>query len=201
MTVFSHVPPIAEAPNCLRSASSAYMFVMHNAPYAVFDAYTACMDSLVTYIWGQLLFLKNINVALLFIETLVVIPLLALWQWYLISRAERVRMVQWMLMAGLPMPVLRALTMQPPKISDDSEDDSGAEAEEEEEAVGKPEALPPNVQQPLENGEDVKMQHNDDDSSDDGKTVVKHKGGVKMISKSPYAPLQFVVSRLDLKGE
>ncbi len=173
---------------------------MHNAPFAVFDAYTVCMDSLVAYIWAQVLFLKNMNVALLFIETLVVIPLLALWQWYLINRAERVRMVQWMLMAGLPVPVLRTLTMRPAKISDDSEDDSGAEGEEEEEVV-KPEALPPGAQQQqlaLANGEDGEVPHNDYDSSDNGQTAVKRKGGLKTISKSPYAPLKFVVSGLDL---
>ncbi len=158
------------------------------------------MDATVTYVWAQLLFLKNMNIALLFIETLVVIPLLALWQWYLISRAERVRMVQWMLMAGLPVPVLRALTKRPPKISDDSEDESGAEEEDE---ADEPEALPPSGHQQLAlaNGEEGEVHRNDDDSSDDGKTVVKRTGGIKTISKSMYYPLKFVVSHLYLKEE
>ncbi len=171
---------------------------MHNAFNSIFESYAVCMDSLVAYIWAQILFLKNMNVVLLFIETLVVIPLLALWQWFLINRAERVRMVQWMLMAGLPVPVLRTLTMRPAKISADSEDDSGAEGEEEEEDV-KAKALPPGSQQlALANREEGSALCNDDDSSDDGLTAVKRKGGMKTMSKSLYAPSKFVVSALRL---
>lgn len=57
-----------------------------------------------------------VNTVLMVMEAIVIIPLLCAWQWFLINRAERVRMVQWMLMVALPMPIIRTLCSRPAKV-------------------------------------------------------------------------------------
>ena len=69
-----------------------------------------------SYTWTQLTALKTDTIVLMVIEALVVIPLLCLLQWMLISKAERVRMLQWMLLVALPAPVLRTLSSRPAKV-------------------------------------------------------------------------------------
>ncbi len=50
-------------------------------------------------------------------EAIVVVPLCCLWMYFLIRRAEGVRLLHWLLMVGLPGPVLKALCNRPIKVS------------------------------------------------------------------------------------
>ncbi|GAX73197.1 hypothetical protein CEUSTIGMA_g650.t1 [Chlamydomonas eustigma] len=114
-------------------------FLLLNAPSSILWGYANLIDNFMVYVWNQLGGLEKANIALLVIESIAVIPLLCAWQWYLISKAERVRLVQWMLMVALPTPVLHTLSSRPVKIAEDSDDESDDEnSEAEVETVGAP---------------------------------------------------------------
>ena len=113
-------------------ASNAFNFIALNGPTLLYDAYTKALDTLMVFAWNELLSLNADIVVLLVLEALVLMPLFIFWQWYLIARAERTRLVSWMFMVGLPGPVLRALGSRPINISEDSdaETDAGSDADD-----------------------------------------------------------------------
>ncbi len=49
-------------------------------------------------------------------EAFIVIPLACLALWLLIRKAEGIRLLHWLLMVGLPGPVLRTLSTRPVKV-------------------------------------------------------------------------------------
>lgn len=162
------------------------------------------------------------------IELLILILVPCLLQWVFITRAERVRLMQWMFMVKLPSPILRVLSSRPTKIIEDSEDE-GENSETEDDAAHPRNELSdgikqiceaPNPPQPHasnldeDNNEQVTPavgritnDEADDDSSDDGvvggfmANKAIRPAGVKAVVPSMRNIAMFVVRRITLAGK
>lgn len=94
-----------------------------NGATVLFDAYTRALDTLMVYARSQLAALNTNILVLMVLEALVFMPLFTLWQWYLLSKAERTRLVSWTFKLSLPGPALRTLGSRPIKLGDDGDYD------------------------------------------------------------------------------
>mmetsp|Transcript_27632 Transcript_27632/g.60501 ORF Transcript_27632/g.60501 Transcript_27632/m.60501 type:complete len:2143 (+) Transcript_27632:192-6620(+) len=111
--------------------SRPFNFIMDNGYASLYKAYTGTLDLLVRYAWRKLGSLKHNLVVLMVIEALLMLPVCLLYQWYLIRDAEAVRRLHWLIMVGLPVPVLRALCSRPVKIDCDTDDESDDDDDDE----------------------------------------------------------------------
>lgn len=113
-------------------SSRPYYFLTVNGPGMLFWGYETALDSLTLYAQEQLKKLYDDSVILMVFEAIVVIPLCCLWMYFLIRRAEGVRLLHWLLMVGLPGPVLKALCNRPIKVPEDSDEEDEEESDSEE---------------------------------------------------------------------
>ncbi|KAG2484238.1 hypothetical protein HYH03_016973 [Edaphochlamys debaryana] len=123
-------------------------FLITNGLGPLFQGYAASLELLVTAAWESIGRLRTQMLALLIIEALIIQLAATIYEWILVDRLERARVLGILAMLGLPGPVLRALATKEVKIVDDSddEDDDRDELEEDEQGGGGKEAAKPKAQ-------------------------------------------------------
>ncbi|KAG2446966.1 hypothetical protein HYH02_008120 [Chlamydomonas schloesseri] len=107
-----------------------YEFIVTNGMGSLFSAYAASLDHLMAAAWGSLDELKMVLIIVLVVEVLVVQVLCLGYEWLLLHRVERARLLGICSMVGLPGPVLRQMVARDVKLLDDSDDeDEDADSE------------------------------------------------------------------------
>ncbi|KAG2432252.1 hypothetical protein HXX76_009170 [Chlamydomonas incerta] len=100
-----------------------YEFIVSNGLGSLFSAYAASLDHLMVSAWSSLDELKMVLIIVLVVEVLVVQVLCLGYEWLLLHRVERARLLGICSMVGLPGPVLRQMVARDVKLLDDSDDE------------------------------------------------------------------------------
>lgn len=132
-------------------ASRPYNFLHNNVHDIVLFGYERSLDSMMVYAQNEIQTLYISAVLLMIFEALVVIPLCILGVYFLIKKAEGVRLLHMLFMVALPSPVLRTLVSRPIKVPEDSDDDSDDDDDNDDDA--HPQKPPPPSQPNASGGE------------------------------------------------
>ncbi|PNW76743.1 hypothetical protein CHLRE_11g469500v5 [Chlamydomonas reinhardtii] len=100
-----------------------YQFVVSNGMGSLFSAYATSLDHLMASAWSSLDELRTVLIVVLVVEVLVVQVLCLGYEWLLLYRVERARLLGICSMVGLPGPVLRQMVARDVKLLDDSDDE------------------------------------------------------------------------------
>ncbi|GIL75466.1 hypothetical protein Vretifemale_5250, partial [Volvox reticuliferus] len=100
-----------------------YQFLIDNGLGPLFVAYAKSLDLLVDSAWRAVDQLRIALITLLVVEPLFVQCCCLAYEWILVQRLERARLMGILAMVGLPAPVLRQLATKEAKVLDDSDDD------------------------------------------------------------------------------
>ncbi|GLI61938.1 hypothetical protein VaNZ11_004468 [Volvox africanus] len=100
-----------------------YQFLVDNGLGPLFTVYARSLDLLVDSAWKAVDQLRIALITLLVVEPLFVQCCCLAYEWVLVQRLERARLVGILAMVGLPAPVLRQLATKEVKVLDDSDDD------------------------------------------------------------------------------
>ncbi|GLC73343.1 hypothetical protein PLESTF_001365300 [Pleodorina starrii] len=105
-----------------------YHFLVDNGLGPLFSIYARSLDLLVDSAWKSVDRLRTALITLLVVEPLFVQCCCLAYEWVLVQRLERARLVGILAMAGLPGPVLRQLATKEAKVLDDSDDDDDGDS-------------------------------------------------------------------------
>ncbi|KAG2443203.1 hypothetical protein HYH02_009280 [Chlamydomonas schloesseri] len=119
-----------------------FKFLIENGLGPLFEAYAKSLDHLVYAAWESVDELKTTLIILMIVEALAIQLACITYEWILVQRLEKSRVIGILAMVGLPGPILRQLATKEAKILDDSDDedddvDSDAEDEAQEKAANK----------------------------------------------------------------
>ncbi|KAG2443479.1 hypothetical protein HXX76_001832 [Chlamydomonas incerta] len=130
-----------------------FKFLIENGLGPLFEAYAKSLDHLVNAAWESVDELKNTLIILMIVEALVIQLACITYEWILVQRLEKARVIGILAMVGLPGPILRQLATKEAKILDDSDDedddvDSDAEDEQQDKAAANNPAAEADASQP-----------------------------------------------------
>ncbi|EFJ46271.1 hypothetical protein VOLCADRAFT_93382 [Volvox carteri f. nagariensis] len=100
-----------------------YQFMVTNGLGPLFVGYATSLDELMAAAWASLDNLKTVLIIVLVVEVLVVQLSCLGYEWLLMHRLERARLMGMLSMVGLPGPVLRQMGSREVKVLDESDDE------------------------------------------------------------------------------
>ncbi|GIL67639.1 hypothetical protein Vafri_20979 [Volvox africanus] len=111
-----------------------WKFIVYAGMGPLFNGCTLSLDYLMQSAWRSVEKLKIDLIVIMVVEALCIQLVCSAFQWYLVARVERARVVGLIAMLGLPAPVLRQLASQDVKVlDDDDEDDDSSNGSEDQE--------------------------------------------------------------------
>ncbi|EFJ45814.1 hypothetical protein VOLCADRAFT_93917 [Volvox carteri f. nagariensis] len=105
----------------------AFKFVIANGPWAVFAGYTAGLDYLVSYAWGEVEKVQRALIIMLAVEAAGVQLACIVYELVLLRTVEQVRSGGLLTSLAIPGPMLRVLASRPIVVVEDSDDEDGEE--------------------------------------------------------------------------